>query len=393
MSVNTGLGYLKENSLHILIYLHSLSSGGAERVVSGLANYWIEHGQSVTVVTNAVASRDFYELHPDVRRVALGLDRPSGGLLDAVYYNWQRLNALRTVVRERRPDVAVGMMSSASCTLFLASLGTTVPVVGCMRTYPPREPIGRAWQWARNTLFPRFDAIVVQTERSADWVQSACAPRKVAVIPNMVNFPLHPTLPHVSVPHCGEQANRDRLLLAVGRLGPEKGFDRLIEAFAQLAPSFPDWRLCILGEGSERRSLERLTARLGLAQRISMPGTVGNVGDWYEAADLYVLTSIFEGFPNSLLEAMAYGLPVVSVDCDTGPRDILRGDVDGILVPPNDATALVIALQRLMDDEQLRAAYAAKAVDVRQRFSIQNIMRQWQALLESIIMDRKEASK
>lgn len=390
MSINTGS---KENSLHILIYLNSLTSGGAERVVSGLANYWIEHGQRITVVTNAAAARDFYELHPDVVRVASGLDRPSGGFLDAVYCNWRRLNALRTVVRERRPDVAIGMMSSASCTLFLAALGTAVPVVGCLRTYPPREPIGSAWRWARGILFPRFDAIVVQTKRSADWIQSTFAPRKVAVIPNMVNFPLHPALPQDSVPHRGEQANRGKLLLAVGRLRPEKGFDRLIEAFAQLAPSFPDWRLCVLGEGPERPALEHLTARLGLAQRISMPGTVGNVGDWYAAADLYVLTSIFEGFPNSLLEAMAYGLPAVSVDCDTGPRDIVRGDVDGILVPRDDATALVNALRRLMDDEQLRAAYAAKAIEVRQRFSIQNIMRQWQDLLESIIMDRKESSK
>jgi glycosyltransferase involved in cell wall biosynthesis len=208
----------------------------------------------------------------------------------------------------------------------------------------------------------------------------------------MVTFPLRSTLPHVPVPRCAEQASDSKLLLAVGRLTPEKGFDRLIEAFAQLAPCFPDWRLCVLGEGPGRQALVQLTERLGMSQRISMPGTVGNVGDWYEAADLYVLTSLFEGFPNSLLEAMAYGLPTVSVDCDTGPRDIVRHGVDGILVPQDNPAALVNALQRLMDDKRLRDAYAAKAVEVRQRFSILRILRQWQRLFEGIIMDNRRAS-
>ncbi len=378
--------------MHILFYLHSLSSGGAERVVSGLANYWKAQGWGITIVTIAPVSRDFYKLHPEVRRVALGLDMPSDGLVDALCYSWRRLNALRKVLRELGPDIAVGMMSSANCTLFLAALGTSVPVVGCERTYPPAEPLGRAWRWLRRVLYRRFDAIVAQTERSADWVQRNCAPRKVAVIPNMVTFPLRSTLPHVPVPRCAEQASGSKLLLAVGRLRPEKGFDRLIEAFAQLAPCFRDWRLCILGEGPSRQALVQLTERLRMSQRISMPGTVGNVGDWYEAADLYVLTSLFEGFPNSLLEAMAYGLPTVSVDCDTGPRDIVRHGVDGILVPQDNPAALVNALQRLMDDKRLRDAYAAKAVEVRQRFSILRILRQWQRLFEGIIMDNRRAS-
>ncbi len=378
--------------MHILFYLHSLSSGGAERVVSGLADYWKAQGWGITIVTIAPVSRDFYKLHPEVRRVAVGLDMPSDGLVDALRYNWRRLNALRKVLRELGPDIAVGMMSSANCTLFLAALGTSVPVVGCERTYPPAEPLGRPWRWLRRVLYRRFDAIVAQTERSADWVQRNCAPRKVAVIPNMVTFPLRSTLPHVPVPRCAEQASGSKLLLAVGRLRPEKGFDRLIEAFAQLAPCFRDWRLCILGEGPSRQALVQLTERLRMSQRISMPGTVGNVGDWYEAADLYVLTSLFEGFPNSLLEAMAYGLPAVSVDCDTGPRDIVRHGVDGILVPQDNPAALVNALQRLMDDKRLRDAYAAKAVEVRQRFSILRILRQWQRLFEGIIMGNRPAS-
>lgn len=360
--------------------------------MSILSGHWQSQGWDVTVVTIAPVSRDFYEIHPNVRRVALELDQPSKGLINALGNNRQRLLALRAVIRELKPDIAIGMMPSASCTLFLAALGTSVPIVGCERTYPPAERLGRAWHWLRRILYSRMAAIVTQTQQTADWVRSCCAAHKIAVIPNMVMFPLHSTLPNVPVRSSGPQEHRSKLLLAVGRLRPEKGFDRLIKAFAQLSPDFPDWRLCVLGDGPSRNDLAQLTQRLSMEEKISMPGIAGNVGEWYEAADLFVLTSVFEGFPNALLEAMAYGLPVVSVDCDTGPRDIVSDGVDGILVPQDNSAALVSALQRLMDDDVMRAAFAAKATRVRERFSMKAIVRQWELLLEEIAVDRTGTS-
>ena len=124
-----------------------------------------------------------------------------------------------------------------------------------------------------------------------------------------------------------------KVLLAVGRLEVEKGFDWLIDAFSALATKYPEWDLVILGEGSLRATLEKQVQTSGLARRVFLPGRVGNVGDWYERANLYVMSSRFEGFGNTLGEAMAYGLPAVSFDCETGPRNIIRHETDGLLVP------------------------------------------------------------
>lgn len=375
----------QEPLLHILIYLHSLSSGGAERVISDLANHWSAQGWDVTIVTVTDVSRDFFHVHSSVRRVGLGLDVASNSVPAALRHNWRRLSKLRAILQELRPDIALSLMASANCTLLLAALGTSVRVIGCERTYPPAESLGRVWEWLRRRTYPYLDAVVVQTHRSAEWLQKAYSPRRIAVIPNMVAVPLRSVEPCVPISSQYEVANGSKLLLAVGRLGPEKAFDRLIAAFAQLAPDYLGWQLFILGEGRSRRDLEEQVVSLGLGERVRMPGTVGNVGDWYEAADIYVVTSHFEGFPNSLLEAMAYGLPAVSVDCETGPKDILRDKVDGLLVPQHDGAALVDALGQVMADESLRRRYAGKAVEVQARFSVEKVTGQWAALFEDVM--------
>jgi glycosyltransferase involved in cell wall biosynthesis len=172
-----------------------------------------------------------------------------------------------------------------------------------------------------------------------------------------------------------------RLLLAVGRLSEEKRFDFLLPAFANLAPANQSWDLVILGEGPLRQALETQVQALGLQGRVFLPGRAGNVGDWYRRADLYVMSSRFEGFPNTLGEAMAHGCAAVSFDCDTGPRDIIRHDVDGLLVPNGDTGALVDALACLMADDDLRQRLASRAIEVRQQFSLEKIAGMWEGLL------------
>jgi glycosyltransferase involved in cell wall biosynthesis len=174
-----------------------------------------------------------------------------------------------------------------------------------------------------------------------------------------------------------------KLLLAVGRLSVQKGFRVLLDSFAALSSRHPSWDLALLGEGPERFRLEQQVAALELHQRVLMPGRAGNVGDWYNRADLYVLSSDFEGFPNTLAEAMAHGCPAVSFDCDTGPRDVIRHEQNGLLVTPvGDVSALESSLDRLMGDDAERERMSANAIEVRERFSLQRILALWDRQFE-----------
>ena len=363
--------------MNLVILIHSLSSGGAERVTSQLANYWAEKNWDITVVTMTGNEQDFYTLHHNIKRISLGLGTESKGLFQAVMHNFQRINALRTLLKNQKPDVALAMMTTANILLSLAARGLSIPVVGSERIHPPTFPLGPIWDWLRRQCYGQLAVIVAQTEESASWLKVHTKAKKIEVIPNAVSYPIEPHSPIVKPnwhnPDCFN-------LIAVGRLSHQKGFDRLLSVFSNLSSLFPNWNLTILGEGNYRQSLEQQRKALGLESRVSMPGVVGNLDDWYRSSDLFVMTSLFEGFPNTLVEAMAYGLPVVSVDCDTGPRDIIRHKVDGLLVPQNNPEALISALTELMSDESLRLEYAVRAAEIRERLSMTKIVAMWEEL-------------
>ncbi|MDQ3058645.1 MAG: glycosyltransferase family 4 protein [Pseudomonadota bacterium] len=368
--------------MKLLIFIHSLNTGGAERVTASLANHWAEKGWQITVLTLTSSAQDFYQLHPAVHRVALDVAGDSGNALAAMRNNLRRVRALRHVLTQCQPDVALAMMSTANILLALAAMGLKgMTVIGSEHTYPPRIPLGRTWEPMRTYLYGHLHAMVALTEESAAWLRQHTRARHIPVIPNAVSWPLPNQKPYLPLPR---NANGQYTLLAVGRMSEEKGFHLLIRAFQRLAHDFPDWKLVILGDGPDRSALAAQIASAGLDERISLPGRAGNVGQWYTAVDLYVMSSRFEGFPNTLVEAMAHGLPAVSFDCDTGPRDIIRHEVDGLLVPAGDDAALENSLRHLMANAALRKKLGERAKEVRQRFSMRLIAEAWELLFANL---------
>jgi glycosyltransferase involved in cell wall biosynthesis len=358
-----------------------MSGGGAERVTALLANAWVGLDHEVTLITIAGLERDAYALSPAIRRVALGLDSDSVGVIDALLRNRRRVTALREAILECRADFVVAMMTGAAVTSLLATRGLGIPVIASERTHPPCLPVGRSWGWLRRLTYPWASRVVMLTEEGLAWLKEEIPAARGVVIPNPVSYPLPAAEPIVAVDEF--VAATRKLLLAAGRMDEGKQFDRLLEAYARLAPSHPDWDLVILGEGPERARLQADIARLGLGDRVRMPGRAGNVGDWYARADLYVMSSRYEGFPNTLAEAMAHGCAAVSYDCDTGPRDIIRDGVDGLLVRPvGDVPALADALDRLMGDEATRYAMGCRAIEVQHRYSPERIFGMWLDILE-----------
>ncbi|MCC2973783.1 glycosyltransferase family 4 protein [Massilia sp. IC2-476] len=369
--------------MKILLFTNSLAGGGAERVVATLANFWAGRHWDVTVLTLAPHSEDFYVLDSRVRRIALDRAGESRNALHGLLQNLGRVLALRRTLRQLRPDLAVAIMSTPNVLLALAACGLPwLRTVGSERCYPPHAPLGRLWQGLRRRSYGRLDAVVALTSECAAWITEHTFAHRVPVIPNPTSWPL-PVRPPVLAPQAVCAPGR-RLLLAVGRLEPVKNFATLVAVFARLAPRHADWDLVILGAGPERAALEAAVRAAGLEGRIALPGIAGNVGEWYARADLFVMSSHSEGFPNALAEALAHGLPAVSFDCNTGPRDIIRQGVDGLLVPAGDSEALAHALGRVMGDDGLRQALAARAGEARERFSLEKIAGMWESLFRQL---------
>lgn len=356
-----------------------MSSGGAERVAANLANAWAAQGRAVTLlVTFSGRGTCFYPLADQVNLVFLA-DILSVGGKGKNY--WWRFLALRRFIREIQPDAVVSFLTNVNVAAILASLGLRRRVIVSERIHPPQFPVGQLWEVLRRLTYPWAFRVVMLTRESLAWLESNVSGAAGVMIPNPVQYPLpkgaQPLLPERIV------STERKLLLAVGRMDKQKGLDWLLASFAALAPQYPAWDLVVLGEGPERNALEQQVVKLGLQGRVILPGQAGNMSDWYARADLYVMTSRFEGFPNTLIEAMAHGCAAVSYDCDSGPRDIIRHEQDGLLVSPvGSIPALTSALARLMSDEAERKRMAARAVEVRERYSMERVLAMWDVLFK-----------
>lgn len=374
--------------MRLLFFINSLSGGGAERVTANLANFWASKNWDITIITLASQGLDFYALDPAIKRRALGVAKDSRSVLSGLAQNLRRVRALRRVLRQIAPDIAIGMMTSANVLLALATWGLPhIRAIGSERTHPPQFFLGAVWEWLRRVTYGRLAVVVALTRESADWLKYHTTAKRIRVIPNVATWPLPSLPPHVppeSVCHAGRS-----ILLAVGGASDSKQFGILIEIFTVLGEKYPDWDLVIVGDGPLRPALLDQVRMAGRESSIFLPGRAGNVGQWYDRADLYVMSSRFEGFPNTLAEAMAHGVAAVSFDCDTGPRDIIRHEIDGLLVPPGNIAGLITALDRLMGDAALRQRFAERAVEARHRFSMERITGMWEELFEDTLHARK----
>lgn len=364
--------------MRVAITISGLGPGGAERVVSTLASAWAERGWHVALITLAAADSDFYPLHPRIDRIALRLLRPSNGLAGALTSNIRRLLSLRRAIRAVRPNVVISFVDKMNILTLLCSLGTGAKVIVSERVDPAAYDIGPIWSLFRRATYPFAAAVVAQTERVAQWLRDKIPGGSVTVIPNPV--------PRLAAPRSNLLRNGPfQTVVAVGRLTHQKGFDILLRAFARVVPDFPGWRLTIFGDGDERGHLLRLTEDLGIAPKVSLAGIANEIPKVLAEADVFVMSSRFEGFPNVLLEAMSLGLPVISSDCPSGPREIIHHDADGLLVPVEDVDALAQALRDLMGNPDRRARLAARAPDVLNRFSLERILDSWESLIERAI--------
>jgi len=352
----------------VTLVISSLGGGGAERILAWLANQWVGKGLHVTIITLAGAGvLPRYELHPEVKTVQLGINENARNFLLGLVNNVKRILVLRRAIKASHPDRVLSFMDRTNVSVLLALLGCKLPIIVSEHTNPDYLQ-GRIWHLLRRVTYPLADQVVVLTERTQQ--RLSFVQGKTSIIPNPVTvLPADGSAAALTIPKPA--------IFAMGRLVELKRFDLLIRAFAEARKAFPDWALIVLGEGPERVALEQLVRELRLEGAVILAGQVETPEHTLRYGDLFVLSSRYEGFPNALCEAMACGLPVIATDCPTGPREIIRHGIDGLLVPNGDADALCAAMQKLMGNSELRKSMAVKAVEIRQRLSPDRIFQLW----------------
>ncbi|MBT3923325.1 MAG: glycosyltransferase family 4 protein [Nitrospina sp.] len=358
--------------------IHKISAGGAQRVLTLLANELCDKGWSVTVLTFDNGREPvFFDLHPRITHWPLSLMRKQESGWKAVKAFFLRPLLLRRAIRKSNPDAVIAFIELMNILTVMATLGLKIPVIVSERGNPFFSPLGRFWSFLRQESYKRATCLVVQTHGARSFFSTSIQ-KNSCVIPNPVLVPGYLT------PSSKSELN-SKTVMAIGRLSREKGFDLLLNAFAPLAKKFPDWILEICGEGLERKSLKSLCDELGLKKQVRFSGLTTEHYRALSRADIFVLPSRHEGFPNVLGEAMACGLPVVSFNCSYGPSEMIQDGVNGLLVPPENILELSDSLERLMISAELRKKIGEQAIHITERYSLESISQAWEDLVVNIV--------
>jgi len=369
--------------------------GGTIRAAFNLAEYLTARGWEVEIVSG-VRDRDepFFGAfpagvrtstlddrrpgaNPGARRVARALLRrppsvlmPSADRAATGFTVWTDLR----LVRRLRGRAGFLMGTRPGVNLMLARLRAPgLAAVGLEQMNLSKH--NRALRRSMRRLYPHLAALVVLTDADADAYRALLDGRAP---------PLH-RIPNTVRPLPGARADlAARTVYAAGRFRYQKGFDLLVPAWAPVAERHPDWRLRLRGNGHLRERLEGMIERHGLADAVTLEGPAEDIGADMAQASVFVLSSRFEGFPLILLEAMSKGMGVVAFDCPTGPADIVEDHVNGLLIPAQDVEGLSRGILEMIEDQELRLRAAAAAVRTAERYTIEAIGPQWEALFREL---------
>ena len=369
----------------ILVFIGSLTSGGAERVAVSLSKYLsVSEKFEVVFVTLDGYRSDFYTLHHSVKRIAMDMSGATAGM-GKYLMNLRRMIAFRKIVRAEKPDIVLGMITRHAVISILACILLPVKVVVSERNYPGKRKNHSMWEILRKYTYRYADAHVVQTSKIAEWLRENTKSTNIHIIPNSISWPLENFEPILAPSDFVKQD--EKLIIAAGSFKEQKGFDLILDAIPGVLEKHPEWKLVILGGRVDedeknsgdlvREQLMSLIAEKHLENRVLLPGKAGNMTEWYQRADIFVLSSRFEGFPNVLLEAMASGTACVSFNCDTGPADLIQHGINGMLVEELNTKELGMTVYEVMNQPGLRKKLADNAIKVRNTFSEEKIMKLW----------------
>lgn len=338
--------------MKIFLIIPTLKQGGAERVMSELANQFAQKDNLKVHLVLLAKSNDFYKVDDTVIIHRLGFENKSK--LNKIFSELATFKNLRKLLKTHKPDAVLSFMEKYNSFTILAAAFLGLQVFVSDRSNPLKK-VPQTTEILRKFTYKYATGIIAQTQFAKDVLAAKTKNKNIRVIPNPVkeiqNYP---------------DIAKEKLILNVGRLVPEKGQKYLIEAFSKINEK-ADWRVVILGDGPLRNQLEEQVKILGLDKQVQFLGAVNNVDEWLAKASIFVFPSISEGFPNALAEAMSAGLPCISFDCNAGPRDLIENNVNGYLVEVGEVDELTQSIKNLMDDEDKRKSFGQNAIKIKNK--------------------------
>lgn len=353
--------------------MSSLNAGGAERVVSTLANLLIKEYQVYIIVLYKCTP--FYKLDSNIK-IAYCQTKyyPNPSLLKSVSNNFNLVKNLTTHLKTNNIDLAIGFLPATNIYTIIASKFTKIPCVINERANPEFNRINKVWQTIRKFAYPYSSCLVVQTEGTKKYFKNF----KIAEI-KIIKNPLNSELlekRNTSIP-------KENIILNVGRLIELKNQDLLIQAFSNIDNK--GWKIILVGDGNKSDDYKELISTLGLQNQVILTGNKKDVSEYFNRAKIFAFTSKHEGFPNVILEAMSYGLACVSTDCPYGPSEIIDNNKNGFLIPVGDQESLEYCLTILMENSELRNKLGENAMESINAYDPSQIALKWSNLINKIL--------
>ncbi len=354
---------ISTNKLKIMFLITGLQTGGAERVMANLANGFVKCGHQVRIVVMKKAITD-YKLVQEVEFVGADAVGRKGknNIFKGVKFYIKNIKSFS-------PDIVISFLGKTNviatfCRLFLIK---GIPVVVCERA----DPNARKGLFGRlnDLLFPCADGCAFQTVAAKDYYKIKDT-SKIEILKNPLSDEFN-VKPYMGV--------RKKEIITAGRLSDQKNHALLIDAFSKIVHKYSDYKLIIYGDGPLKDALYAHINKLGLRERVILPGRVDNIKDKIYESSLFVLSSDFEGMPNALLEAMSLGLPCISTDCPVGgPREIIDNYQNGIIVHVNDSDEMARAIDEVLSNNELAEKLSFNANKIYQNFSMENVIKEWE---------------
>lgn len=355
--------------MNIVFVLASLGSGGAERVVSLLANKMVEQGHQVEII--CLKFNDIYYQTDSRIKVTLAMRQTNNRLTELFW--------LRKYLKKQKPDVVIPFTEGVYCFTILSLLGTGIPIVASERLDPAAMSPTR--KVLKRLLLPYADWLVVQTQSIKEYFPKSIQ-KKTSIIFNPVNDEVFHQVENGELKiENGERLNR---IISVGRLYPQKNQAMMIRAFAKVADEFPDWQLVIYGEGPLRESLELIVESLEMEGRVLLPGRTEHVIEELRKSKIFCMSSDYEGMSNAMIEAICVGLPIISTKV-SGTEEMVIDGKNGFLVPQNDEERMAQCYQLTMEREDLREHFSTYNKNMSILFKTESIVNQWFCVINNVL--------